>query len=898
MSADTHVSDAEMRIVGTAQLDSRGAFVHVNDRYCDLAGYSRNELLGGLTHIDLDHPDDRAADAGKIESWLQGDSDYRVEKRCVRRDGKTIRVRASGVVIRDAADSIVGATMVVEDITRQKDTEQALLETVTKDARVGLALVDRDYRYVFVNQAYATVLGLETDDLIGRTGPEVLGPIFEQEIKERADRALAGERIRYELHVPKRPDWAHDRYFEVAYEPPIDDGPNACMVVVIMDSSERRQAEAEVKESQRRLEKAQEIGHIGSWDLGLEPDSPLNWSAETCRIFGIDPAGFTADPAQFIALLHREDRDKVLREAEAAISEERPYDVEYRICRPDGEIRWLHQHANVEHNEADQSARLVGVVQDITERRTAHEKVRASEERYRLVARATRDPIWEIDVPTGQVSWNEAYDTLFGIRQEETHGSWDWWTARIKADEREQIARSLRETLDNPKVDLWAEDYHFRAASGEELLIQDRAFISRDDNGAARRIVGTMRDQTPIVQEMKEREESERELQEAQKLESLGVLAGGIAHDFNNLLTAMLGNVNMVRDELPASSLHQEMLEDVENSALRAADLCKQMLAYAGKGRYVIEEADLSKVVRDIVRLLKISISKHARLKLELDADLPPVMADITQINQVGMNLVINASEAIGRSGGTVIIKTGTITIDAAIQQTNRFEPAPELGDYVYLEVADDGAGMDDATRSRIFEPFYTTKFTGRGLGLAAVLGIIRGHQGSLSVESAPGKGTRFCVLLPANRGNAPATSPEQSTTTPAPRTPGGGLILIVDDENYVRTTTRRILERAGYEIIAANDGEEGVKIFRERHKDLSLILLDLTMPQMDGVAAFEEMQIISRRVPVVLMSGYDEKSTVPQFPAGKIAGFVQKPFLADAIVEKVRNAIARTEAG
>ncbi|MGY8674937.1 MAG: two-component system sensor histidine kinase NtrB, partial [Verrucomicrobiia bacterium] len=165
-----------------------------------------------------------------------------------------------------------------------------------------------------------------------------------------------------------------------------------------------------------------------------------------------------------------------------------------------------------------------------------------------------------------------------------------------------------------------------------------------------------------------------------------------------------------------------------------------------------------------IVRLLKISISKHARLKLELDADLPPVMADITQINQVGMNLVINASEAIGRSGGTVIIKTGTITIDAAIQQTNRFEPAPELGDYVYLEVADDGAGMDDATRSRIFEPFYTTKFTGRGLGLAAVLGIIRGHQGSLSVESAPGKGTRFCVLLPANRGNAPATSPEQST--------------------------------------------------------------------------------------------------------------------------------------
>ncbi|MGY8674571.1 MAG: PAS domain-containing protein, partial [Verrucomicrobiia bacterium] len=154
------------------------------------------------------------------------------------RDGKTIRVRASGVVIRDTADSIVGATMMVEDITRQKDTEQALLETVTKDARVGLALVDRDYRYVFVNQAYATVLGLETDDLIGRTGPEVLGPIFEQEIKERADRALAGERIRYELHVPKRPDWAHDRYFEVAYEPPIDDGPNACMVVVIMDSSE------------------------------------------------------------------------------------------------------------------------------------------------------------------------------------------------------------------------------------------------------------------------------------------------------------------------------------------------------------------------------------------------------------------------------------------------------------------------------------------------------------------------------------------------------------------------------------------------------------------------------------------------------------------------------------
>jgi two-component system, cell cycle sensor histidine kinase and response regulator CckA len=905
MSKNLRASDDEPPIVGTAQLDRLGAFVQVNDGFCALSGYSREELLGGLAHIDLDHPVDREEDACKIEAWLQGTADYRVEKRCVRKDGGTIRVRASGVLIRDAVNLITGATVVVEEIAsaiegnqvseKALKDQQALLETVTTDARVGLALVDREYRYVFVNPTYAMVLGLEADDLIGRTAPDVLGPLFEAQIKERADRALAGERIRYELQVPKRSGWTHDRYFEVAYEPPTGEGADACLVVVVMDITERRRAESEVRENRRRLEKAQEIGHIGSWDVGLAPGSPLNWSAETCRIFGVDPASFTGKGEDFVALLHEDDRDEVLRRAHVATREEQPYDVTYRICRPDGEVRWIHQHAYFEHDQTDQPARLVGVVQDFTERRTSHDRVLASEERYRLVANATRDPIWEIDVPSGVVSWNEAYDAMFGSRPDEAQGSWDWWTDRINENEREQVTRSLREVIANPAADRWAEDYHFRDASGAELLIQDRAFISRDENGTALRLVGTMRDQTPIVQEMKEREESERALQESQKLESLGVLAGGIAHDFNNLLTTMLGNVSLIREDLSDNSEHQEILEDVENSALRAADLCKQMLAYAGKGKYVVDPINLSSVVREIVQLLNLSISKHARLQLQLDADLPSTIADMTQINQVVMNLVINASEAIGKRDGTVSLSTGRLLVDAATLQSDRYEPPPEIGEYVYLEVSDNGDGMDEATRRRMFEPFYTTKFTGRGLGLAAVLGIIRGHHGSLCVESSPGAGTVFTILLPIHReppgvldGSA---SPSNELTTASSSNRNGGVILIVDDEEEVRTTAQRILERQGYEIVIAVDGLEAVQIFRKRHAELSLVLLDLNMPQMDGVAAFEEMQLLSSRVPVVLMSGYDEKSTIRQFPDNKIASFIQKPFLAETVVEHVRQA-------
>lgn len=404
-----------------------------------------------------------------------------------------------------------------------------------------------------------------------------------------------------------------------------------------------------------------------------------------------------------------------------------------------------------------------------------------------------------------------------------------------------------------------------------------------------------VRDISDRVRAAKEREEMERSFQEAQKLESLGVLAGGIAHDFNNLLTAMLGNVSLMKMELPTDSDHQELLTDVENAAIRAADLCRQMLAYAGKGRFVIRQVNLTDVVREMVSLLQVSICKNARLDLRLDEDLPGALADAAQINQVVMNLVINASEALGDREGVITLATGSLQADAAYLADNQFADSLEPGEYVFLEVGDDGAGMDAATRARIFEPFFSTKFTGRGLGLAAVLGIIRGHKGALRVYSEPDSGTTFKILLPVADAEA---AQEETNTKPPTVVSESSLVLVIDDEEPVRRTARRVLESAGHRVLVANDGVAGVACFTDHRDEIRAVLLDLTMPRMDGVETFRRLRQLRPEIPVLLTSGYNEQAAIQRFTGKGLAGFVQKPFTAENLLQQIAKVLGKQTTG
>ncbi|MEM7584833.1 MAG: transporter substrate-binding domain-containing protein [Acidobacteriota bacterium] len=392
-----------------------------------------------------------------------------------------------------------------------------------------------------------------------------------------------------------------------------------------------------------------------------------------------------------------------------------------------------------------------------------------------------------------------------------------------------------------------------------------------------------------------EKQKLEAQIQQAQKLESLGVLAGGIAHDFNNLLMGILGNTGLALLELDPDSSIRARLRDVESTSRRAADLCRQMLAYSGKGKFVVQPVDISQLVVDMTQLLEVSVSKKAVLERDFGSGLPTFEADATQIRQVVMNLITNASEALDDQSGTITVRTGVMDCDAEyLAQTYLAEPSAVPGRYVFREVRDTGTGMDEATRERIFDPFFSTKFAGRGLGLAATLGIVRGHRGALEVESTPGEGTVFRVLLPASE--KPLLAQINETATPdAPL--ADGTILVVDDEEMVQTIARRVLERAGYKVLTAGDGEEGYEVFRRHAQEISLVLLDVTMPRMDGDEAYRRMRSFRSDLRVLLTSGYNEHEATQQLAGRGLAGFIQKPYAPAALLRKVREALEQCPA-
>jgi PAS domain S-box-containing protein len=391
-----------------------------------------------------------------------------------------------------------------------------------------------------------------------------------------------------------------------------------------------------------------------------------------------------------------------------------------------------------------------------------------------------------------------------------------------------------------------------------------------------------------LGRDVSERKRFNERLQQMQKLESLGVLAGGIAHDFNNLLTGIMGNASMVLDDLPRDSRPHGDLQKVVDASERAAMLTQQLLAYAGKGRFVIEPVNLSEVVRKISYLIQASVPRTVELRLQLADDLPATEGDAAQIQQLVMNLVINGAEAIEKDKtGTVIVSTSLKQVDQTyLQQTfGPHEISP--GSYVMLEVSDTGCGMDDATKARIFDPFFTTKFAGRGLGLAAVLGIVRGHKGALRVYSVPGKGSSFKVLLPVS-----ARVASREPVNLGKDLKGSGTILVIDDEELVRQLSQSALARYGYTVLAAENGPKGIEVLRTNVQAVDLVLLDMTMPLMSGEETFQHLKTIRPDLPVILCSGYHEVEYAERFAGKGLAGFIQKPFTAAYLAERIKTTL------
>ena len=404
-----------------------------------------------------------------------------------------------------------------------------------------------------------------------------------------------------------------------------------------------------------------------------------------------------------------------------------------------------------------------------------------------------------------------------------------------------------------------------------------------------RLIYAAARDITERRNAEEERARLDAQLQQSQKLESLGILAGGIAHDFNNLLAGIMGNAEIILSDLPEDASLRPMAGMVLEIAQRAAGLCTQMLAYSGRGMVTFEPLDLNHAVMEIGHILEASVSKKAEVLHDLAANLPAMEGDPTQIRQVVMNLVINAAESLEDKAGELRVSTGLMRCDREFLR--RLHTGQDLrpGEYVYLEVQDTGHGMDEATQARIFDPFYSTKFTGRGLGLAAVLGIVRNHRGALRVESEPGKGTTFRVMFPSLA--APATVAEKAEAPADALWRGKGTVLLVDDESTIRIVGRNMLERLGFEVLVAENGERAVELYGEYCGGIQCVILDLTMPRMDGEETFRELRRLNCAAPIIITSGYSEHEVAERFAGRDVAGFLQKPYRMDNLKRILKNA-------
>ncbi len=640
----------------------------------------------------------------------------------------------------------------------------------------------------------------------------------------------------------------------------------------------------ELREKEERLALATLHNGIGIWDLNLITQE-LVWDDSMFSLYRIRREDFSGTKEAWSAALHPDDFERGNREVNDAISGIKPLDMEFRVVWPNGEIHNIKALAKVFRDEHGTPVRMLGTNWDITALKQAEASLKDANQKLRLHFDQTIMAAIEWDMDFRVTRWNPAAEKIFGYTQQEALGQNasfivpessirdvnEIWQALLKQ------TGGLKSTNENVRKD------------GRTILCEWYNTLLIDDGGKATGGASLALDITKRHQAQIERENIERKMQETQKLESLGVLAGGIAHDFNNLLTGILGNASLASMELtPESPLHA-YLESINEGSMRAADLCKQMLAYSGRGRFVVQRLDLSQIVEETTQMLKISISKKAVLRFQLEKDLPPLNADATQIRQVIMNLVINASEAIGEKSGFITISTGRTRVDRVYLDSTLLAPDLPEGEYVYVEVSDSGGGMSDETKARIFDPFFTTKFTGRGLGLAAVLGIVRGHKGAISIESKLGHGTTFRLVFPTATGTSEA--PVQIPNA-AEKWTGRGTVLVVDDEEPVRKISERMLTLSGLDVVLACDGREALDIFKADPDRFSLVLLDLTMPHMGGEETFKELQKLRPDVPVVLMSGYNQQDVLVNFHTKGLASFLQKPFTIDTLRAVLRNVI------
>ncbi|MHB1306519.1 MAG: PAS domain-containing hybrid sensor histidine kinase/response regulator, partial [Limisphaerales bacterium] len=868
-------------------VDREGRFTALNQTAQRVTGLALDEARQRFWW-DVVAPEDRERTRAVFRERLAGGSAAPMEVTIVGETGIRVPFEVSLQAIQEH-DRTVGLQGLGRDLTERRKAEEALRDSerryreLVENVNSIILHWDQAGHITFINEYGRGFFGYRAEELLGR---HVVGTIVPEsegathELRTMLEQIVAQPtafRHSHQENVTRSGarvwiSWTHRAVFEAG-------GALQGVFSVGTDVTEQRRAEESMRTSEERfrafLDHSPMVTFMKDVD-GRYLAGNRAWAAQ----FGQEATG----------LLGRTDFElwpeataRSFRESDLAVARSgRVVEEIEHGPGPDGKERWW---SVLKFPVPAQTGGplICGIVQDVTDRRRAEVALAVNEAMMRGVMTNAPVVLFALD-PDGVFVVSEGKGlSALGLRPGEVLGRSVYEVYRDYPAVTESIRRAFAGGIE-----------------AETLRVAGRVYetwysLVRDAEGTVTRLIGVAVDVTERERMVTERRQFEAKIQQAQKLESLGVLAGGIAHDFNNILTAVLGNINLAIDDLSAVSPAREELLEAAKATHRAADLTKQMLAYSGKGRFVIQNLDLREVIEEMTHLLEISISKQARLKFNLPGSLPAIRADAAQLRQLIMNLVINASEAIGDRSGVIAVSVGAMDCDVDYLADTWLSDNLAAGHYVYVEVADTGCGIDKSKLPNIFDPFYSTKFTGRGLGLAAVLGIVRGHHGAIKVYSEVGRGTTFKALFPAvdQRVEPAATSPAAEA-----RWKGSGTVLLADDEDIVRFIGIKMLERLGFTVLTAEDGQKAVEMFEAHQEEIVCVLMDLTMPHMDGEEAFRELRRLRPDVRVVLASGYSEQDVIQRFSGKGLSGFIQKPFTLESLTASLKAILPAGKAG
>jgi two-component system cell cycle sensor histidine kinase/response regulator CckA len=877
---------------GVIATDTEGRITLINPTAAGLTGWLQEKARGLAIETILNI---RNADTGAaVENpALRAMRENRVVSLAnhtvlVAKDGRQIPIDDSGAPIVDAAGAVRGAVLVFRDVSEKKAREA---EVRRRDRMIDMShdaviIADASRHIQFWNRGATELYGWDQAEARGKIAHEFLrtqGALRMDEVDEilRERGQWDGELVHTgkdgrEIAVESRQLFLRDESGEVTG-----------ILEINRDMTGRKAAREALRQSERRFRRLVESSTFGII-LGDTKGAISYANSAWLAMLGYSAEELVAGGVRWDALTPPEfaPRDAAAAEQIRAAGVCAPYEKVF-VAKDGRRVPVLIGACALERDAAEPV--VAAFVTDLT----ATRQMEAAAEEGRLILQALMEYIPEgitiAAAPDAKVIMVSKHGQEITGRSAEAleveagrhTASWALYRAdgvTQPSPEDLPLVRAVR-SGEITKDEEWV----IEDAAGRKRWILVNSGPLRDSGGNITGGISAWRDMT-------DRRQFEERLRHTQRLESIGVLAGGIAHDFNNLLTGIMGGASLLSEDLCTWDPNYEVVEGILRSSERAADLTRQLLAYSGKGRFFIERLDLSETVREIAKLAGSSIPKTAQLELSLAEDLPAIEADRGQIHQIVMNLVSNAAEAIGERSGTVRIRTGVQDLDE--NYILQHDPAlgadhADPGLFVFVEVADDGCGMEHETIAKIFDPFFTTKFTGRGLGLAAAQGIVRGHRGLIRVYSHPGQGSCFRVLLPA----AGVVSRKPEIVQSLQHLTGSGMVLMIDDEETVRATAKTALERCGYTVLLAENGERALEVFRKVADQVTCIVLDMTMPVMSGEETLTRLKEIRPDVPVLLSSGYNQVEVIRRFTGKGLAGFIGKPYTSAQLAAQVKAA-------